>query len=223
MLVLGYILAAVAAYLLGSIPTGYLVGRQRGIDIRNAGSGNIGATNVFRVLGKGLGMFVFAVDVLKGYAACEVVGVFGFKWFGDGTVPVHEYFAILAGFVAVVGHNFTCWLDFRGGKGIATSAGVMLALFPKALLVVLGIWALIFAVSRYVSLASIAGAFWLPVFVLVFGYAKERFWVSVIMTALAIYKHKSNIQRLIAGTEHRFGDKPEPPKEPPPSTSVTSE
>jgi glycerol-3-phosphate acyltransferase PlsY len=223
----GYIVVVLAAYLLGSIPTGYLVARARGVDIRAIGSGNIGATNVFRVLGKGPGIFVLAADALKGFIACEVVAGcgcliagLGFRWLAAlDTPPSAEYFPLVGGFAAVLGHNFTCWLGFKGGKGIATSAGVLLALFPKALLVVLGIWILVFAVSRYVSLASIAAAFGLPFFVRIFDYSPERFWVSVVMTLLAIYKHRANIQRLIAGTEHRFGDTKSDPKNAAPPVS----
>lgn len=223
MLILGYILTAVVAYLLGSIPTGFLVAKARGVDIRASGSGNIGATNVFRLLGKGPGIFVFAVDALKGFVACEMIGGLGcwvaghgFYWFAASNAPlVAEWFPILAGFAAVLGHNYTCWLGFKGGKGIATSAGVLLALFTHALLVVLGIWGVVFAVGRYVSLASIVGSFWLPVFVWYFGYSRQRFWISVILTVLAVYKHKSNIQRLIAGTEHRFGEKVSEPADQP--------
>jgi len=220
-LTLGYIIVAVVAYLLGSIPTGYLIAKAKGIDIRAVGSGNIGATNVFRAVGKVPGTFVLLVDAAKGYAACEILGSLGLRWFGaQGGVAALEYFPIVAGFVAVLGHNYTCWLGFKGGKGIATSAGVLLALFPKALLVVLGIWILVFAVSRYVSLASIVGAFWLPVFVWIFSYGDRLVVVAAVLTALAIYKHKSNIQRLMAGTEHRFGEKkPAPAADTAPPTS----
>jgi glycerol-3-phosphate acyltransferase PlsY len=209
---LGYIVAAIAAYLLGSIPTGFLVAKARGVDIRTVGSGNIGATNVFRALGKRAGVFVLLVDVLKGYVACRFVGDWAPRLFsGSGDLATHEYFLIVAGFCAVLGHNFTCWLYFKGGKGIATSAGVLLALFPQALLVVLVIWAVVFALGRYVSLASITAAFWLPVFVSLFGYSGQRVVVAIVMAALAIYQHKTNIQRLMAGTENRFGDKkPDP-------------
>lgn len=227
MQLVGYLLAAAAAYLLGSIPTGFLVAKARGLDIRTSGSGNIGATNVFRVLGKGPGVFVLIADALKGFFACEVIAGFGcgvaglgFRWMAAfDTPPAGEYLPIFAGLAAVLGHNYTCWLGFKGGKGIATSAGVLLALFPMALLVVLGIWGLVFAVSRYVSLASIAGAFCLPIFVAIFGYSKERFWVSLVMAVLAIAKHHSNIKRLIAGTEHRFGAaKSSPAQEAPPTS-----
>ena len=214
MLTLGYIITALLSYLLGSIPAGFLVARAKGVDIRTVGSGNIGATNVFRSIGKLPGSIVFIVDAVKGYLACEIVGSLGARWFAvSSSDAVQEFFLVLAGFVAVLGHNYTCWLGFKGGKGIATSAGVLLALFPKALLVVLGIWILVFAVSRYVSLASIIGAFWLPVFVGLFSYSRQCVIVAAILTVLAIYKHKSNIQRLIAGTEHRFGDKQPAPED----------
>ena len=160
--ILSYAVIAVAAYLLGSIPTGYLAGRARGIDIRTVGSGNMGATNVFRTLGKTAGVIVLVVDGLKGYAACT--------WLCDGTawrfltLPrwTRELYRIIAGISAVLGHNFTCWLKFKGGKGIATSAGVFVALAPLALGIALGTWIVVFALSRYVSVASIAAAVALP-------------------------------------------------------------
>ncbi|MDW8309227.1 MAG: glycerol-3-phosphate 1-O-acyltransferase PlsY [Verrucomicrobiales bacterium] len=217
---LGFILVAIAAYLLGSIPTGYLVARARGVDIRAVGSGNIGATNVFRTLGRGPGIFVLVVDALKGFVACRIFGTLGAAWFAGQSGSVREFFPIVAGLSAVLGHNYTCWLGFKGGKGIATSAGVLLALFPKAFLAVLGVWALVFAVGRYVSLASVAAAVALPVAVGLLGYGVERLVVAVLLSVLAIYKHKSNIQRLLAGTEHRFG-KPRASATPPSSASGT--
>lgn len=215
----GYILVAVAAYLLGSIPTGYLLARARGVDIRTVGSGNIGATNVFRVLGRGPGVFVLVVDALKGFVACRGFGALAAGWFGGESATAKEFFPIVAGLGAILGHNYTCWLGFKGGKGIATSAGVLLALFPKAFGVVLVVWALVFAVGRYVSLASIAAAVALPVAVGLFGYGAERLGVALLMSALAIYKHKPNIQRLLAGTEHRFGQPRSPTAPRPPATS----
>ncbi len=218
MQIVGYILVAFAAYLLGSIPTGFLVAKSRGVDIRTVGSGNIGATNVFRALGKGPGILVFLADMAKGFIACAVIGPLGWRWFGDtASASAHEYFAILAGFLGVLGHNYTCWLGFKGGKGIATSAGVLLALFPTALAAVFGVWLLVFGVSRYVSLASMAAAAALPAFVWIFGFSLERIIAAAVMAALAIYKHKSNIQRLLAGTESRFSrKKPAPANAAPP-------
>jgi len=202
-----YLVAAVIAYLLGSIPTGYLAGRLRGIDIRQSGSGNIGATNVMRVLGKPAGIIVLVIDGLKGYAACAWVANLVLHWFpsriGDDTA-----LRVTAGLAAILGHNFTCWLRFRGGKGIATSAGVLAALVPGALIIIVAIWALVFAFTRYVSLASIAASFALPFATWITLQNLSYTIVTSAMAVLAIYKHRPNIQRLLHGTEHRFGAKP---------------
>jgi acyl phosphate:glycerol-3-phosphate acyltransferase len=195
-----------AAYLLGSIPTGYLAGRAKGIDIRAVGSGNMGAANVFRTLGKTAGVIVLIVDGLKGYAACT--------WLCDGILALlgvsttdTELYRILAGIAAVLGHNFTCWLKFKGGKGIATSAGVFFALAPLALGIALGVWIIVFALSRYVSVASIAAAVALPAAVWLTPHSLTLRIVTSALGLLAIAKHKSNIERLFNGTERRFGQK----------------
>jgi len=145
-LVLSYILTAFVGYLLGSIPTGFLVAKARGVDIRTVGSGNIGATNAFRVLGKGFGIFVLLMDALKGWVAVQV-GALVVSQLLPGA-PV-EYLRITAGIAAILGHNFTCWLNFKGGKGIATSAGVLIALVPYALLIILAIFIILFLTTRY--------------------------------------------------------------------------
>jgi len=209
-----YVVTALIAYLLGSIPTGYVVANARGIDIRKVGSGNIGATNVFRILGKPAGIFVLLVDALKGFVACALVGAFVHRvLFGDvlaqpsTTLEVHK---IVGGFLAILGHNYTCWLKFKGGKGIATSAGVVLALLPQALGVALVVWILLFVITRYVSVASIGAAFVLP-----FGtwwfHRNDTLLIGVagVIGALAIYKHRGNIKRLMSGTENRFDKKKE--------------
>jgi glycerol-3-phosphate acyltransferase PlsY len=202
-----HVLTAVAAYLLGSLPTGYLVGRMQGIDIRRVGSGNIGATNVFRVLGRWAGAGVLAADGLKGLLACWLVagyvGTLGAP-LADAARPA-EALAVVAGISAVLGHNYTCWLRFRGGKGIATSAGVLLALVPWALLVSLVIWVGVFGCSRYVSLASIAAAFVLPFAVWLTGGTPTMIALTAGLATLAIGKHHANIRRLLQGTEHRIG------------------
>ena len=201
-------LTALAAYLLGSVPTGYLVARARGIDIRTVGSGNIGATNVFRYLGKPAGIFVLLADALKGWLAVVVV-VRGLRaalhWNFDP--QTQEWLAICAGLFAVLGHNYTCWLHFKGGKGIATSAGVLVALVPYALFIILGIWIVVFALTRYVSLASICASAALPLAAWLTGESSTMITVTAAMAVLAIYKHKSNIQRLLHGTENRLGGK----------------
>ena len=206
--ILGYLVAAVLSYLLGSIPTGFLVAKARGVDIRNVGSGNIGATNVFRYLGKPAGIFVLLADALKGWLAVFVLARLVFGWFhASPDLQEREWFAVVAGISAILGHNYTCWLHFKGGKGIATSAGVLVALVPWSLVIILSIWIIVFALTRYVSLASLAASFALPFAAWV---TKESFTMILItgaMGALAIYKHKANIQRLLNGTESRFGPK----------------
>jgi glycerol-3-phosphate acyltransferase PlsY len=203
-----YLITAVAAYFLGSIPTGYLVAKAKGIDIRTVGSGNIGATNVFRVLGKAAGIFVLLVDFLKGFLACWLVARLGGRVFA-GTGANAEILTIVAGVSAILGHNYTCWLKFKGGKGVATTAGVLLALFWMVFIIALGIWILVFAISRYVSLASIFAAASLPVSAWLVGSTRRMLLIALFLGALAIYKHKANIQRLVAGTENRFGKKKE--------------
>ena len=201
-----YIATALVAYLLGSIPTGYLVAKSRGIDIRTVGSGNIGATNVFRTLGKPAGIFVLAVDALKGFVSCYWVGPLLHRMLVGGLEDdsaVHEFLKITGGLFAILGHNYTCWLKFKGGKGIATSAGVVLGLLPGAFAVSFGVWVLTFFITRYVSVASIAGAFVLPFAAWFFGRSTRMMVVAAIIGALAIYKHRSNIQRLLNGTENR--------------------
>ena len=204
--IFSYIVTAIAAYLLGSIPTGYLVAKAKGVDIRSVGSGNIGATNVFRILGKKAGIFVLLVDALKGFLACWLLVNLIQHFFGAES-GAKEVFRIIAGVAAILGHNYTCFLKFKGGKGIATSAGVLVALVPWALLIVLGVWILVFAVSRYVSLASIAAAICLPFAVWLLHSSSLMLFIAVILALLAIYKHKANIQRLWNGTENRIGKK----------------
>ena len=195
-----------SAFLLGSIPTGYLVARAKGVDIRQHGSGNIGATNVFRTLGKPLGVLVFFLDALKGFAAVWLAMRYG----GGSAWP-----GILAAVAAIAGHNYTPWLGFTGGKGIATSAGVLVALMPWAVLAIAVVWFAVFFATRYVSLASICAAAALPVAVggLWFygcGGNAPLLGFSALIAALAIWRHRSNIERLMAGTEHRFDRKPSP-------------
>lgn len=205
--ILSYILTALGAYLLGSIPFGYLAAKARGIDIRSVGSGNIGATNAMRVLGKPAGIFVLLMDALKGFAAVGLCTVLAHRVHAgaDG-----ETLRVVAGIGAVLGHNYTCWLRFKGGKGIATTAGVYLALAPEAVAVALVVFILAILLTRFVSVGSIAAAIALPAAVWIMQ--PQNYFLGIVTTALgamAIYKHKSNIQRLLAGTENRFGKKKE--------------
>jgi acyl phosphate:glycerol-3-phosphate acyltransferase len=206
---LWFIITALAGYLLGSIPTGYLAGRSRGIDIRKQGSGNIGATNVFRVLGKRAGIFVLFIDAMKGLLAVLVVPPMVLLVLGNPFVEpgALETSVILGGVSAILGHNFTCWLRFKGGKGIATTAGAVLALAPLAFLSALAVWLIVLAWSRYVSLASIAAAVCLPLLVFLWNGSPGMIWISAGLGALAVFKHRSNISRLLHGTEHRAWQK----------------
>jgi glycerol-3-phosphate acyltransferase PlsY len=223
--IITYFVIALGAYLLGSIPTGFLVARAEGIDIRKAGSGNIGATNSMRVLGKPAGIFVLLVDALKGFAACYLGVIICAYYLSppisvlsnspvDGNAQTDAFFAlvergaIIAGIFAVLGHNYTCWLKFKGGKGIATTAGVFLALAPWALLVALVVFILAVALTKYVSVGSIAAAIALPATVWIMS--PHNLFLNLVTTALgalAIFKHRKNMQRLMAGTENRLGKK----------------
>jgi glycerol-3-phosphate acyltransferase PlsY len=202
---LAYILIALAAYLLGSIPTGFLVARAKGVDIRTVGSGNIGATNAMRALGKPLGICVLLMDALKGFAAAQWLPLLCVRFF---SAPDVENLAVVAGICAVLGHNYTCWLKFKGGKGIATSAGVYLALAPWAALIAVAVFIVAVLITRYVSVGSILAAIALAAAVWI--QSPHNLLLGIVTTALAvmaIYKHKSNIQRLMKGTENRLGGK----------------
>ena len=207
--VLAYIAVAVAAYLLGSIPTGFLVAKARGIDIRSVGSGNIGATNTMRVLGKPAGIFVLLMDVLKGFLAVVLLSFLVGFWLSQGKRGNYDEeivyrLPLIAGIFAVLGHNYTCWLKFKGGKGIATTTGVYLALAPWAVLIGLVVFLLAVLVTRYISVGSIAAAVALPVAICLTQNGLLLDVVSIALGLLAIYKHKSNIQRLRNGTENRI-------------------
>ncbi len=196
------VLGLAAAFFCGSVPTAYVWGRRlKGIDIREHGSGNVGATNAFRVLGRGAGLAVLAIDVLKGLVA--VVGIAAILGLSDTLGRV------LLGTAAVAGHNWTPFLGFRGGKGIATSLGVLigLALLTPGLGGVLAgvtiLWAAVFAVSGYVSLASITAAFGLPFLMAAAGLDPVLLGLGVLFCIFVLVRHRPNIHRLRAGRESR--------------------
>jgi len=203
-----YLGAAIVGYLLGSCPNGLLIARSRGVDIRKHGSGNIGATNVLRVMGKKWGYLVFALDAFKGFAAVRLALVLAFALNPNGLH--HELVGIVGGLAAILGHTFPVWLRFRGGKGVATSAGVLLGLMPIAVISVFLVWLALFKGTRYVSVASIGAAAALPFFValylrinMVAGASLLPF--SILIAGVVIWRHRSNIQRLLRGNEQRFG------------------
>ncbi len=202
-----YAIVAVIAYLLGSIPFGYILVRVfRGEDVRAMGSGNIGATNVARKA-PGLGVLTLILDAAKGYAAVNVATLHAFS--ANRSSWEHAYVVgSVAALFAIVGHVFPVWLKFRGGKGVATGVGAFVALAAKPVLVVLGIFLVIVAASRYVSLGSISAAAAFPFCVyLLKGRAEYPAMSLVIVFAaslLIILKHHENIRRLLSGTENRF-------------------
>jgi acyl phosphate:glycerol-3-phosphate acyltransferase len=203
-----WLMIVIACYLIGSFPSGYLVARSQGIDIRKHGSKNIGATNVLRVMGKKWGYLVFFMDSFKGFLAVKVGESIATGFAGSATLG-----GVLAAVACILGHNFTIWLRFKGGKGIATSAGVFLALFqPPVVITGVAVWIIVFLTSRFVSLASIFAAISLPIAVIFFaGKSGIDFWMliafAVLAAALAILRHRTNITRLLNGTESRFSKK----------------
>lgn len=204
-----YIVVAACGYLLGSCPNGLLISLARGVDIRQHGSGNIGATNVLRVLGKKWGYLVFFLDALKGFLAVRLA-LFLAAAISQPARP--EIAGIIGGLACILGHTFPIWLRFRGGKGVATSAGVLLGLMPLAVFSVFMIWLVLFKLSRFVSLASIVAAAALPLFVALYlhlnaltGPALLPF--SILIAGVVIWRHRSNLRRLLHGTEERFGTK----------------
>ena len=198
---------AALGYLFGSFPAGYLAGRMAGVDVRTLGSGNIGATNVLRVLGKRWGYTVFFVDAFKGFAAVRLT-FFLVKGL-PAAQPYAEYFAILTAVMCIAGHTFPIWLGFKGGKGVATSAGALFGLMPLVVPFVVLIWVIVFETTRYVSVASITAAISLPVVVGLalrwkFLEGPALLYFSILIALLVLWSHRSNFSRLLNGTEQRF-------------------
>ena len=211
---LAWLVVVLAGYLPGSMPAGFLAGRLRGMDIRKVGSGNIGATNAFRMLGKGIGTAVLLIDLLKGLLPCLFFAELVAGFFPEGQAPKTETLQLLIGVSSILGHNYPCWLGFKGGKGIATTAGVVGGLAPVSFGVCLGVWIVFLGMSRYVSVASIVAAVALPVSMAALpGGGVDRFgplfWVFLLLGVMAIWKHRMNIHRLMNGTEDRMWSKRE--------------
>lgn len=190
-----------AAYAVGSIPFAFLIARLRGVDIRKVGSGNVGATNVFRSVSKPLGLLTFLLDTVKGF-----VPAYGLPLAAQAAgLPAPAWLGLAGGAAAIAGHTWPVWLRFRGGKGVATGAGVLLAVSPWSVALALAVWLLVFALSRYVSLASIAAA--LVAAAAGWGFHRGERLRPVALTALAaliVVRHRSNIRRLISGDEARL-------------------
>ena len=199
-------LLVAAAYLIGAFPTSYVVARlTRGIDLRQHGSGNLGATNAYRVLGWKAATPIFIVDIAKGF-----IPTFFFPAL-DGSAAFG--WTLAYGTAAIIGHVFSIYVRFRGGKGVATGAGVFLALAPVAVLVGLVIWGVLVYLTGFVSLASIVSAAALPVTVALTGARREVLVLAIALAAFVIFAHRANIRRLLRGEEHRFGRKSRSPEE----------
>lgn len=206
---MSWFLIVAFSYLIGSVPWGFIFARAKGIDIRQKGSGNIGAANATRVMGRKWGYAVFFCDFLKGFLSVKL---------GQLIAGFFQVDPVLAGVFAatasVIGHDFPVWLGFKGGKGIATLAGVVLGLFSPLVCILFGVvWVVVFLLGRYTSLASIGAVIALPIAAALIVAKNEAGFpllvgFCVFMTALAIWKHRSNIVRLLNGTENRFGKKP---------------
>jgi glycerol-3-phosphate acyltransferase PlsY len=197
-------------YLIGSVNFAVLVAKKHGVDILKEGSGNPGATNVKRVLGKGPGNLVFALDALKGFVGAGLPYLLLRVEETPAAADIH-FTVCVAGFVGtLLGHCFSCLLKFKGGKGVASTIGGLLVLLPVPILIGAAVWGLVFTLSRYVSLASIAlgvslplSCWLLPLFTkLTFG--QPEFWFAAAIAAFNVWTHRSNIGRLLAGTENRF-------------------
>jgi glycerol-3-phosphate acyltransferase PlsY len=193
----GLAVMLVLAYLIGATPTSYLVGKLvKGIDLREHGSNNLGATNVYRVLGWKYAIPVGVTDVLKGAVPVVILG----PW-SNGPA----WFTVALGLAAVLGHMFSPYVRFRGGKGVATAAGMFLGLAPVAIVISVAIWAVTLWLSGYVSVASLTVAVLFPVWVrITVPEQPYTFWAGMVLALLIVYSHRANIQRLRAGTEHRF-------------------
>ena len=200
----------VAAYLLGSVPIGFMVGKARGVDLRRVGSGNTGTTNVYRALGLRIALVVFALDACKGLVAARLLPALVSS--GEPAVRL----GVRLGIAVIVGSLASVFMRFRGGKGVAVAVGVFIGLVPLETAICLALWAVLVLIFKYVSLGSICGAVALPVLVAVFGSGRPAanpvFYLSVAAAALVVLTHRSNIKRLLSGTENRIGRLKERPQ-----------
>ncbi len=203
---LGLFVAVMISYLLGALPSGYILARAiKGIDIREHGSGNVGATNVFRVVGKTCGLAVLLLDIGKGVLAVTLVA----NCFHHCSPIINiNLYRIILGLCAISGHNWPIFLGFKGGKGIAASTGVLIAILPKALLLSAVVWVTVVLIWRYVSLGSVVAAAALPIFVVILYQRSEGFlWLvvfAVFLSVVAIYRHRPNIRKLLKGCEEKI-------------------
>jgi glycerol-3-phosphate acyltransferase PlsY len=187
----------ILSFLIGSIPTGLLIARTKGIDLRKVGSGNIGATNVLRAVGKEAALFTLIGDIAKGALPVAIGKFFGLGIFDAG----------ILGISSILGHNFSLFLKFKGGKGVATSIGVLLAFSPHVALLTITIWLLTARWTRYSSLSALIAFGLLPLSIYMLDYSKEKMIISVVITCLIFVRNTANVKRLMQGTESKIGEK----------------
>lgn len=187
----------ILSFLIGSIPTGLLIAKTKGIDLRKVGSGNIGATNVLRAVGKEPALFTLLGDIAKGAVPVAIGKFFGWGIFDAG----------ILGLSAILGHNFSLFLKFKGGKGVATSIGVLLAFSPHVALLTITLWLLTARWTRYSSLSALVSFGLLPLSIYIIDYSKEKMIIAVAITVLIFIRHAANIKRLIQGTESKIGQR----------------
>ena len=197
--------AIILAYLIGTIPTSYILAMAlKGVDIRKHGSGNVGATNVLRTVGKLPAILALVIDILKGVAAVTILS----KFFYNSNIGInYESFRIILGFAAISGHIWNVFLNFKGGKGVATSIGVLFILSPKALLIWALVWFITVVITKYVSLGSIIASISLPISIAIMGMSIQMVLFTITLCIINTYKHKSNIIRLINSEESKIGHK----------------
>ena len=193
----------IVSYLLGAIPTSLIIGKlTKKVDIREFGSGNVGAANAFRVLGVIPGIITLIIDIAKGLICATIIAAFFHRGYSSN---FYNLFQIIAGTSSIIGHNWTIFLDFKGGKGVATSTGVFLAISPIPILLCVVVWGICALITRYVSLSSIIAAVSLPVFIGVFNFRIGNLVFGTIAAVFVVIRHKGNIERLLHGTENKIG------------------
>src|SRR5688572_1106036 len=208
-MLLPILIASLVGYLLGSLPFGYLIARAKGVNIFEVGSKNPGATNVLRVLGKGPGNLVLFLDALKGAVASGLALLW--FWNRNGAFTYEGEMVAIAGVVsALLGHSFSCFTHFKGGKGVATGAGGFLVVFPVGMLIAIAVWIAAALLTRYVSLASMLGAVSLPITALIMQRSTVLITVTALIAVFVIFRHRANISRLLSGTESKIGQKAAP-------------
>lgn len=201
---LNIVLGTITAYLIGSFPTSYLIGKLKGVDIRRRGSGNVGATNVLRVMGKLPALISLVVDIAKGVVAVTIVAAL----FYTSEMPIgSSIFRALLGLTAVVGHNWSIFLKFKGGKGVATSCGVFMVLLPREMAVAAIVFLLAVLLTKYVSVGSLLLALTVPGYAALMGESIELVVLAITICIILSYRHKINIKRLLSGAENKIGSK----------------